>query len=305
MMNNNNEISDKLLTKPIISPLKSLSPKGLLLGYIQELVSEAAQSGNVEIDNRTLRKLQRLITSSVDVAAKELLHSFIEKYEKYAAEQYKDDVVEVTKKQAVLLSPPPVLLSPPEEVLSSEAADGVAPVVVFDTPQPVACHPPTNNKHDPVVLDFDDEQDATTNEFLSELKEEVVLQSLLHKRIYDKKERVFQLEHRNGRKLLVVLPPDIQSVASFEAEAEKTNWVAALLNTEEKVEGMLSVLLKSNPATFKMVGRKQKVPMKQVMLTTTQTIALVRVGGLNDFRMKKVRSYINHMAKANIELASK
>ena len=94
-------------------------------------------------------------------------------------------------------------------------------------------------------------------------------------------------------------------MASFEAEAEKTNWVAALLNTEEKVEGMLSVLLKSNPATFKMVGRKQKVPMKQVMLTTTQTIALVRVGGLNDFRMKKVRSYINHMAKANIELASK
>jgi hypothetical protein len=40
--------------------------------------------------------------------------------------------------------------------------------------------------------------DTTTNEFLSELKEEVVLQSLLHKRIHDKKERVFQLQHRNG-----------------------------------------------------------------------------------------------------------
>ena len=45
---------------------------------------------------------------------------------------------------------------------------------------------------------------TTTNEFLSELKEEVLLQSLLQKRIHEKKDRVFELKHRNGRRLLVV-----------------------------------------------------------------------------------------------------
>ena len=81
---------------------------------------------------------------------------------------------------------------------------------------------------------------TTTNQFLAALKEEVVLQSLLHKRIHDRKERVFPLEHRNGRRLLVVLPPDTQSAASFEEEARKTNWVNIMLNTKERVEGMLS-----------------------------------------------------------------
>ena len=73
---------------------------------------------------------------------------------------------------------------------------------------------------------------TATTEFLSELKEEVVLQSLLHKQIHEKKERVFQLKHRNGRRLLVVLPPDILSVSSFEEEARRTNWVGTMLNTE-------------------------------------------------------------------------
>jgi hypothetical protein len=41
----------------------------------------------------------------------------------------------------------------------------------------------------------EDDTSTTTAEFLSELKEEVVLQSLLQKRIHEKKQRVFQLQH--------------------------------------------------------------------------------------------------------------
>jgi hypothetical protein len=41
----------------------------------------------------------------------------------------------------------------------------------------------------------EDDISTTTAEFLSELKEEVVLQSLLQKRIHEKKQRVFQLQH--------------------------------------------------------------------------------------------------------------
>ena len=123
----------------------------------------------------------------------------------------------------------------------------------------------------------DDDQSigsTTTTEFLSELKEEVVLQSLLHKQIHEKKERVFQLEHRNGRRLLVVLPPDILSVSSFEEEARRTNWAGTMLNTEVRVEGMLSYLAKTNPETYTRVGKMRKLKMSLPILMTPQTIAL-------------------------------
>jgi hypothetical protein len=136
---------------------------------------------------------------------------------------------------------------------------------VRQSPASFAVRPATHNENDPVLLAFDrvdvidvdalDDDESligttATTEFLSKLKEEVVLQSLLHKRIHEKKERVFGLHHRNGRGLLVVLPPDIQSVASFEEEARKTNWVGTMLNTEDRVEEMLTYLAKTSPDTM-------------------------------------------------------
>jgi hypothetical protein len=71
---------------------------------------------------------------------------------------------------------------------------------------------------------------------------------VLHKRIHEKKERVFQLEHRNGRRRLVVLPPDTMSVSSFLEEAARTQWVdTSMLNSDEQVEGMLTHLVKVHP----------------------------------------------------------
>ena len=49
-----------------------------------------------------------------------------------------------------------------------------------------------------------EEDDSATDEFINQLKDEVLLQSLLHKRMLDQEKRVFQLEHRNGKKMLVV-----------------------------------------------------------------------------------------------------
>jgi hypothetical protein len=117
---------------------------------------------------------------------------------------------------------------------------------------------PGTSEHHPVILEFDNEEEdeqesigsSTTNKFLSELKEEVVLQSLLHKQIHDKNERVFQLQHQNGRRLLVVLPPGIQSVLAFEEEANRTNWVETMLNTDKRVEGMLTHLAKTKPKAY-------------------------------------------------------
>jgi hypothetical protein len=115
---------------------------------------------------------------------------------------------------------------------------------------------------------------TTTDAFLSELKEEVLLQSLLHKQIHDRKERVFDLVHRNGRQLLVVLPPDTRSVASFEEEANRTEWIKIMLNSGKRLDGMLTYLAKAFPAEYVHVGQRRKLSMKAVVLNTGQTIAL-------------------------------
>ena len=132
-----------------------------------------------------------------------------------------------------------------------------------------------------------------------------MLQSLLHKRIHDRKERVFPLEHRNGRRLLVVLPPDTQSAASFEEEARKTNWVNIMLNTKERVEGMLSHLAKTDPETYVTIGQKRNHSMTTIALTTSQTIALARVARLNDVHMTLLRSFLSRVAQVNLKMSSK
>jgi hypothetical protein len=144
---------------------------------------------------------------------------------------------------------------------------------------------------------------TATDDFISSLKEEVVLQLLLHKRIHDKKELVFQMEHRNGRRLLVVLPPDTMSVSSFLEEATRTQWVDTMLNSEERVEGMLTHLAKTHPEKYTRVGQKRDLLMQRVILNTAQTIALARVGRLNDVRIRKVKSFLRDVGNVNLQMS--
>jgi hypothetical protein len=123
--------------------------------------------------------------------------------------------------------------------------------------------------------------------------------------MFEKKERVFQLEHRNGRRLLVVLPPDAVTAAAFQEEATCTNWVKTMLNTQERVEGMLAHLDKYYPDLYSTVGQKRHLSTRSVSLNTAQTIALARVGKLNDTRMKKIKSFLKHVGKINLELSLK
>ena len=62
----------------------------------------------------------------------------------------------------------------------------------------------------PVDLTDDVEEDEQDVDIaLSQIKEETILQNLLHKRLTTKKnERVLTLEHKNGRKFRLILPPD-------------------------------------------------------------------------------------------------
>jgi hypothetical protein len=265
----------------------NMSPNVLLLEYVAELVvATAGTTGHGKISMRSARKLHRMMLACVDVAAKELLHAALEKY----ASQ-KEVFADEEKQTASLVSPERQHSTNEAAIRTHGFAE--APVELED---------------DAGYLS-DDERSigstTTTDEFLVELKEEVVLQSLLHKRIHDKKERVFQLEHRNGRRLLVVLPPDSMSTASFEEEAKKTQWVDIIMNTKDRVEGMLSYLAKTNSQMYVAVGKKRRLSMMTVALNTTQTLALARVGRLNDVRMQYIRSFLKHIGGVNLQLSKK
>ena len=90
-------------------------------------------------------------------------------------------------KSKTIISPAKTLSSTTVVVSPSDDAPPVAAVPLLDT--------------ETIALESNDDDLSTSSattvdEFLSEMKEEVVLQTLLHKRIHEKKESVFQFEHR-------------------------------------------------------------------------------------------------------------
>jgi hypothetical protein len=300
----------------------TILPEELLLEFINECIVQAATTGNAKMSTRSTRAYHRLFPRIVTMAAQDLLKAAFSKYGGGTIEEKQGIQKESTT--STLVFPPR-----PDEVVSiSEEAGCAGGGAVLVTPAPSLAkttHCPTTfrqeDNDDIVEVLFDNNKNdgrednelvqgeqeliaasTTTNEFLADLKDEVVLQMLLHKRIHDKKERVFGLEHRNGRRLLVVLPPDVQSASSFEEEANKTNWVGVMLNTEERVEGMLLHLAKTHPDTFVRVGRNRKLTTKTVSLDTVQTLALARVGRLNDGRLKKVKSFLKTMGNVNLQM---
>jgi hypothetical protein len=265
---------------------QSASPNALLYDYVTDLVATAGRTGEGEFSPRAKRNLQRMILACVDVAAKELLHSALDKYalQKDYNVQEKQTTAELTSPDRAISTGTIPVLTPASATTDSSLDE----VVVVEG-------------NDGYLSDDDQSIGSTTDEFLAELKEEVVLQSLLHKRIHEKKERVFQLEHRNGRRLLVVLPPDTQSVASFEEEARRTGWVDIMLNTPDRVEGMLSYLAKGYSNAFIATGKKRQLSTRIIALNTTETLALARIGRLNDVRLQSIRSFLKNIGKVNLQ----
>jgi hypothetical protein len=146
--NKNIEGSDDIIAKQNKkheSPNKTaVSPKGLLLEYVQELVIAARRSGEGKMSAMANNYLHRLINSCIDMAAKELMHAIIEKY---ASEQ--DIVVfdeEERTKFAAVVSPAPVLVtSVSEGGVASNGGVLVDPVSVFD------------DAMEPVMLNFEED----------------------------------------------------------------------------------------------------------------------------------------------------
>lgn len=149
---------------------------------------------------------------------------------------------------------------------------------------------------------------TTANQFLAELKEEVILQTILYKKINDNEtKRVFELKHANGRKLLVIMPPNSQSAQGFEEDARRTHWIDELYCFPRSAFRVCFVIWPKHtrPSMYVSIGRQRQLSMRVVALTTAQTMALAIVGNLNDTRLKKVKSFLRHVANVNLVMSAK
>jgi hypothetical protein len=89
-------------------------------------------------------------------------------------------------------------------------------------------------------------------------------------------------------------------VATFKDDSE---WVNQLLFNEERVEGMLLHLAKAHPETYVKVGTRRKLSMKIVSLDTAQTMALARIGRLNDIARTRVWSFLRCVGHIDLKLS--
>jgi len=88
------------------------------------------------------------------------------------------------------------------------------------------------------LTDNNDDDERDIDIVHANSKEETILQNLLHKRSLNN-QRVITLEHKNGRKLRVILPPDSQSAKSFVDEAKKSHWMSEMLCSDVHKKGRL------------------------------------------------------------------
>jgi hypothetical protein len=80
---------------------EQVSPHSILLAFVKEQIEDGAKTGNGPLSHRTRRQLQRLMTTCIDVAAKELLHVVIDKFvTKHGQEGMKEEFMSPKGKTA-------------------------------------------------------------------------------------------------------------------------------------------------------------------------------------------------------------
>ena len=150
-----------------------VSPRGVLLSYVDDLVNSAAKSGSNQIGTRDGRHLDRLLTSTMKACAKDILRDAFDKY----------STQEAMEKDALLESP--------DRASSAMAAAVVTPARKSQAViRPLQLQEAIDLEHEDDTGDAHYAEESTTDEFLADLQEEVLLQSLLCKRMREKKELI-------------------------------------------------------------------------------------------------------------------
>ena len=157
----------------------------------------------------------------------------------------------------------------------------------------------------PVDLTDDLELDESiVDVVLTQMKEQTTLQNLLHER-FVQKERVLPLEHKNGRRLGVILPPDLQTSMSFVEEAKRSNWIQEMLYSDVHQKGMLLHLAQEHPSINVSIANQKRSLLQCPMLSTPQTLALGRLAGINNQQMERLRSFTRTVGKADLKYQKK
>ena len=179
---------------------------------------------------------------------------------------------------------------------------GDSPAIGTDTQEPS-----TTLITPPVDLTADEEEadERDVDIVLSQLKEETILQNLLHKRLVMNNQRVVTLEHKNGRKFCIILPPECQSLKAFVEEAKKSQWMRDMLHTDIQKRGMLLCLAQTHPEKHLRVANQKKMAVNTHALNTPQTLALGCLSGINDTQLQKIRSFLRNIGKTELKHSKK
>ena len=269
--------------------------------YLQDLLAvfkaELLASGG-KFSQRVERKLQRATKRALKLAATELLEAFLDRI---------GEIKKATTDVPMGVASAPLWSESPLVIANARAAVAdISSRALFESPATLVTPQQQQQEvqQNSDVIDVDDNADIL-DPFITELREETILQNLLHKRLHNNSERVFHFEHRNGRKLRIVVPPDSQSTDAFVTEARKTNWVNDMLHSGHLVEGMLSYLARTRPDEYRKVGCQQRLNLNSKALTTSQTVAMARISGLNNAQLKKIRSFLQHIGGVTLKFAAK
>ena len=286
------ESNGKTTSTPTSNGDSSIEPGGRLVEYVRgEIEGVAAKFGvkDYKLTARADRQLKKTVTKMVNDAAVMMLEKAIANLN-----DGEKAVVSPTK------SPTTTSKSPTATTAKSTAI--VTPAA-------------RRSLNTAINLSDDDElteEEESSKAFLTGLKEESLLIGLLSKKLNDNdnsasNKRVFTLHTNNGRVLLVVLPPDTQSVDSFVETAKKTNWVDDMLKDklDNKLHGLLSYLARQQPTAYQEIAGQQRIQLTDRVLDTTQTVALRRLLGLNDQQLQQMRSYLKRMGKVELQHSKK
>lgn len=247
-----------------------------------EIMHASKQGSNYSFTQRAERMLRKAAVVVIKGSLRDLFDAWVDRME--------DEMKEKEVEEAVLSTPAINARRPdaPVEDLTRRLMFGDTPKNLLERPSVAPLITP------PFDLMEDDLDERDVDIVLTQLKEQTMLQNLIHKRLLQQNQRVLQLEHKNGRKLRTFIPPDSQSTKAFVDEAKQSRWINDMLHTNVQRDGMLTYLAKTEPEACSEVAKTRKLCLNAEVLDTPQTLALARLTGINDTQMCKLRSFLSH-----------
>ena len=271
------------------------SPRDRLLAFVVNSIEKEVMTRLPQEDStkyNVTQRLERHLKKNLDVLIKDAAAALLKGALGRLAEVVDDDSGKATSKAINLASP--------ERVSSTGVV--VTPTTTTARREDIGAARPalTTNEQQ----EDDEDEVMVLDDFLTELKEEVLLFNLITKRLVaEPKKRVLTMHHDNGRTMLVVMPPDTETVDRFVRRATATQWVEEMLPSVDRVQGILTYLARNKKPDFQQVANKERAADKKPALSTSQTVALSRILNLNGKQQQQMRSYMNRIG--NVQLSYK